>query len=373
MPISTSKRALYPKEWKYLRSDVLLRSDNRCEGSLYFPSCRAGNSEPHPETGSIVCLTVAHIDHDPRNSSATNLRALCQRCHLTYDARTGRKSGLASRQGKAAMEQHNWDALTQDQQKTLLTTMPVETLAARFNRPAELFKRLDEYLKAIPPETSSESRNHYPPKALILNARRDLSFFEANFELIDNSIDEWRKNGGNNTLKIEMYYDLELLTGEFEDDAGGMAEADVYKVFIPGESTNSDYSQSVIGSFGMGAKKAIFRLSDGAKVVSCTSDEFSVTSAVPERWEAEKEWRTTSGRSQAIGKGKTKFYFLKLILPPTIEDVSELNKRVGQVYAPLLRGDGGNETIEIRINKVDITPASGIIFSGAAGSGAARI
>ena len=266
------------------------------------------------------------------------------------------------------MQQQNWDALTQDQQRTLLTTMPVAALATQFNRPAELFKRLEEYLKAIPAETSSESRNHYPPKALILNARRDLSFFEANFELIDNSIDEWRKNGSSNTLRIEMNYDLELLTGEFEDDAGGMAEADVYKVFIPGESTNSDYSQSVIGSFGMGAKKAIFRLSDGAKVVSCTSDEFSVTSAVPERWESESEWRTTDGRSKAIGKGKTKFYFLKLILPPTIEDISELNIRVGQVYAPLLRGDAGNKKIEVVINKVEVKPATGITFSGAAGA-----
>lgn len=32
-----------------------------------------------------VVLTVAHLDHDPRNCERSNLRALCQSCHITYD------------------------------------------------------------------------------------------------------------------------------------------------------------------------------------------------------------------------------------------------------------------------------------------------
>jgi len=45
----------------------------------------AVNSEPHPETGSRVVLTVAHMDHDRTNNDPANLRALCQRCHLDWD------------------------------------------------------------------------------------------------------------------------------------------------------------------------------------------------------------------------------------------------------------------------------------------------
>jgi len=30
-------------------------------------------------------LTVAHLDHDISNNELSNLRALCQRCHLDYD------------------------------------------------------------------------------------------------------------------------------------------------------------------------------------------------------------------------------------------------------------------------------------------------
>jgi hypothetical protein len=32
-----------------------------------------------------VCLTIAHLDHNPENNSDENLRALCQWCHLDYD------------------------------------------------------------------------------------------------------------------------------------------------------------------------------------------------------------------------------------------------------------------------------------------------
>lgn len=31
-------------------------------------------------------LAVAHLDHTPENCDPDNLRAMCQACHLTYDA-----------------------------------------------------------------------------------------------------------------------------------------------------------------------------------------------------------------------------------------------------------------------------------------------
>jgi hypothetical protein len=30
-------------------------------------------------------LAAAHLDHDPRNNRARNLRSLCQRCHMIHD------------------------------------------------------------------------------------------------------------------------------------------------------------------------------------------------------------------------------------------------------------------------------------------------
>ena len=93
-------RSLYPDAWEKI--SLRIRRDRawwRCEGSPAYPDCRAFNGLPHPVTGSKVVLTVAHLDHQPMNCDGlehdpnrpllpleqSNLRAWCQRCHLTYD------------------------------------------------------------------------------------------------------------------------------------------------------------------------------------------------------------------------------------------------------------------------------------------------
>jgi hypothetical protein len=43
-------------------------------------------------------LTVAHLDHTPENCADENLKALCQRCHNTYDMPMRRAGILARRQ-----------------------------------------------------------------------------------------------------------------------------------------------------------------------------------------------------------------------------------------------------------------------------------
>jgi hypothetical protein len=42
-------------------------------------------SPPGPGRRLRVILTVAHLNHDPRDNGDTNLVALCQWCHLNYD------------------------------------------------------------------------------------------------------------------------------------------------------------------------------------------------------------------------------------------------------------------------------------------------
>lgn len=78
----------YPKNWKEISHEIrFVRAKGKCEGSPIYPSCNAQHSQAHPITGSKVILTVAHLDHNPQNNHPSNLRAMCQRCHLTYDAK----------------------------------------------------------------------------------------------------------------------------------------------------------------------------------------------------------------------------------------------------------------------------------------------
>ena len=71
----------YPRDWPVRSWFVrVVRARNRCEW------CGARNHEPHPDTGSHVVLTTAHVyDRAPGAAALLNLAALCQRCHLNHD------------------------------------------------------------------------------------------------------------------------------------------------------------------------------------------------------------------------------------------------------------------------------------------------
>ena len=100
MPLTKEKEAKYPggslrsPEWLALRWDALARAGNRC-----MP-CNVENKTRHPETGSTIVLTIAHLDHDTGNNEWYNLKAMCQRCHLAYDAPMHRAHSAATRHAK---------------------------------------------------------------------------------------------------------------------------------------------------------------------------------------------------------------------------------------------------------------------------------
>lgn len=106
MPIRPCQKTRYPKDWKAISLEVRERAGWRCEGSPgFYPDCRAHHGEPHPVTSSKVVLTVAHLDHTPENNGEPgdrpNLLAMCQRCHLTYDAKHHARNAGITRWRKA--------------------------------------------------------------------------------------------------------------------------------------------------------------------------------------------------------------------------------------------------------------------------------
>ena len=94
-------RADYARDWKTISRRIRFdRAGGRCEGSPAYPDCRAAHGKPHPATGSRVVLTTAHLDHDTTNNDDANLRAWCNRCHLTYDAPYHAANAAATRRAK---------------------------------------------------------------------------------------------------------------------------------------------------------------------------------------------------------------------------------------------------------------------------------
>ena len=122
MPIKPENRHRYPPNWREIRAAILDRAGHCCE------QCSAPNhwtiqrvddgwravdcdyqlAMVWPAPGEIqpaikgvketrIVLTTAHLDHTPENCDPRNLRAWCQRCHLTYDAKHHAQSAAATR------------------------------------------------------------------------------------------------------------------------------------------------------------------------------------------------------------------------------------------------------------------------------------
>lgn len=95
MPIRPENKKRYPKNWKEISDRIRFdRAGGKCEhfrytkrqGETVWARCFAEHGKPHPITGSIVILTVAHLNHKPEDCRDENLEAMCQRCHLNYDS-----------------------------------------------------------------------------------------------------------------------------------------------------------------------------------------------------------------------------------------------------------------------------------------------
>lgn len=101
MPIDYSK---YPKNWKTeIRPRILQRASNCCEFcgvENYAIGYRDGSGKFNELENSMetqarildkdikaikIVLTISHQDHDIKNNEDSNLKALCQKCHLNYD------------------------------------------------------------------------------------------------------------------------------------------------------------------------------------------------------------------------------------------------------------------------------------------------
>jgi hypothetical protein len=125
MPIDYKK---YPANWKTeIRPAILLRANNCCEEcgvANYATGARdtCGNWHSSKEICNMnsdvgygyfgtygvrdikIVLTIAHLDHDINNNDHSNLKALCQRCHLRLDIGLHRKNAKETIRKKKGLQ-----------------------------------------------------------------------------------------------------------------------------------------------------------------------------------------------------------------------------------------------------------------------------
>lgn len=116
MPINYKK---YPTNWKTeIRPAILKRAKDCCEfcgvenysigyrdshniwyeiEQSFVGDMQAQDAKEMGYKIIKIVLTVAHLDHDVTNNDPSNLKALCQKCHLNYDLKYHQQSRKKNR------------------------------------------------------------------------------------------------------------------------------------------------------------------------------------------------------------------------------------------------------------------------------------
>lgn len=92
------QRELYPPDWPRISRRVKQEAGWECK--VCGKPCRRPGD---PFISHRYTLTVAHLDHNPANCTAENLKAMCAPCHLKYDA----KHHAETRRKKKEIEKQN--------------------------------------------------------------------------------------------------------------------------------------------------------------------------------------------------------------------------------------------------------------------------
>lgn len=125
MPIDYSR---YPSNWKTeIRPAILERANHCCEicqvpnyatgardleGKWHHSKeiCGMNSDVGYGYFGTYgvrdikIVLTIAHLDHDITNNDYSNLKALCQRCHLAHDKEHHRANVRKTIQNKKGLQ-----------------------------------------------------------------------------------------------------------------------------------------------------------------------------------------------------------------------------------------------------------------------------
>jgi Zn finger protein HypA/HybF involved in hydrogenase expression len=98
---------IYPKRWKTeivpailarageVRTNGVITTEARCEVCGIPNHC-------YRESGARIVITIAHLDHDATNHEVKldRLKAMCQKCHNSYDAPNRAKNRAKNKETK---------------------------------------------------------------------------------------------------------------------------------------------------------------------------------------------------------------------------------------------------------------------------------
>jgi len=235
---------------------------------------------------------------------------------------------------------------------------------------------------------------HHEPKATTSPSKtffvdmltRDIDLKDALLDLLDNCLDgvvRQNKDHDDEEMPYEGYYAKISVCGEFfqiEDNCGGIPlEVAITRAFAMGArpgSIEESSREATIGMYGIGMKRAIFKMGHAAFVESSSDKHFNVE--IDPDWMSDAEWRDLPINLDRISKWELEEKGTRIRVNNLRPEVSkqfdskkwfdDFQKEVARHYALIISKGfkvfiGRPEDIESNLEDTEISPENFILLS----------
>jgi len=207
------------------------------------------------------------------------------------------------------------------------------------------------------PSNSKREIDASPTKSFfIATLVKDIQLIDSILDLIDNSIDSYIENNLEGRRKISINFSENKF--EIEDNCGGIKKEDIYdKVFRFGLPKGS--KEKTIGVFGIGMKRAIFKIGENILIESDDGKEYYSINIGKTWLTEEKNWKLVF-KSEEKTKGKP---MTKITITELFENISQelknpkfennLRERIKDSYSIFIDGRVDIETNNSPVDSYD--------------------
>jgi DNA topoisomerase VI subunit B len=153
---------------------------------------------------------------------------------------------------------------------------------------------------------------------------RDIPLIRAIIDLVDNSVDGATQQSNENyqNFRIKIFLNKEYF--KIEDNCGGITVKDAEEyAFKFGRNNDAEETPKSIGRFGIGMKRAFFKMGKKFKVESTTSSSKFIVSENVEEWKNKEEWTFKFDEVHENGEYQAGDLGTKILIEELYESVAE--------------------------------------------------
>jgi hypothetical protein len=170
-----------------------------------------------------------------------------------------------------------------------------------------------------------------PEKRMFWSIISDYDLKTGLCELVDNALDLWMSRGRRQPLRIDVTLDIQRQLILVRDNAGGVKEQDMRLLIAPGGS-NQDPSAEVIGTFGVGSKRAGIALGERVEIRTRFGRGKSLQVEISRAWLESDDWELPEYEVPEIARGTTEVEISHLRKAFSDFDVARISDHLGETY-----------------------------------------